>query len=64
VCLVVLEPVEILVPLLTDIALVRLLFLHALGSRVGCLSVRIDNREGAIPVLMQSLTIVTVLVCR
>ena len=59
--LVILEAVEVLVPLLTDIALVWLLLFHTLGPGIWCLRVRIDDRECAITVLVQSLIIVAVL---
>lgn len=60
-CLVVLEPVEVLVPLAADIALVRLFLFHAERSRIGGQCRRVDDGEGAVRVLLQILSIVAVL---
>jgi hypothetical protein len=61
---VVLETVEILIPLLADVALVRLLLLHSLGPRIWGLRIGVNDRECPVSVFMKSLIIVTVLACR
>lgn len=55
------EAVEILVPFAARFALVRLFLLHAQGAfvRNGCLG--IDDGEGAVCVIVQSLVVVTML---
>jgi len=58
--LVVLEPVQILVSLLADVALVRLLLLHTHSAGIWRLGVRVNDRKGAISVLMESLVVVSV----
>lgn len=57
----ILETVEVLVPLLAHIALVWLLLLHSLRAGVRSLSVRVDNRECAVAILVQPLVIVAML---
>lgn len=59
-CLVVFEAVEVLIPLLTDVALVWFLLFHTHGSRIRCLSVGINDGEGAISVLMEALVVMPV----
>jgi len=61
VCAMVLETVEVLVPLSAHLAAIRLLFLHADGAGIGYGSQRVDDREGAILVLLQLLVLVAVL---
>lgn len=48
----VLEPIQVLVPLATHITLIWLLLLHAKRTRVRGRSFRVDNRERAISVVM------------
>ena len=57
--LVILEPVQVLLSPLAYIALIWLLLLHALRSGVWCLRIRLDDRQGSIAVLVQSLITVT-----
>lgn len=54
------ESVQVLVPLTADLALVRLLLLHAECARVWRRCLRVDDGEGAVAVLMQLLRLVTV----
>lgn len=64
VSLVVFETVEVLVPLLANVALVWLLLFHSHGARIWCLGVGVDNREGSVAILMESLIVMTVLAFR
>lgn len=54
------ESVQVLVPLTADLALVRLLLLHAECARVWRRCLRVDDGEGAVAVLVQLLRLVTV----
>ena len=58
---VILEAVEILVSLLAYLALVWLFLFHAHDSRIWCLGIGVDNRVGAIPIVMKTLVVVSVL---
>ena len=57
----ILEAVQVLVSLLADLALVRLLLLHAHCPRIWSLGVGVDNGECTISILVESLIIVPVL---
>jgi hypothetical protein len=59
--LVILETIQVLVPLAADIALVGLLFLHTQCSRVCLESIGIDNGKSAVGVFVEFLGVVTVL---
>jgi hypothetical protein len=61
VCAVVLEAVEILVPLAAHLAAVWLFLLHAHGARVRYRCEGVDDRKCAVLVLLQLLVLVTVL---
>jgi len=50
--LVVFEPVQVLVALLADIALVRLLLLHAQGPWIRRLGVGVNDGEGSVSIFM------------
>ena len=54
------ESVQVLVPLVAVLALMGLFLLHAQGARVWSRSLRVDNREGAVAILMQLLSGVAV----
>jgi hypothetical protein len=58
---VVLEPVQVLVTFLADIALVRLLLFHAHCPRIGGLGIRVDNGECPVSIFMQSLIVMSML---
>jgi hypothetical protein len=60
-CFVVFETVQVLVALTARLALVRFFLLHSQGTLVGNRSLRVDNREGTIGIVMESLVVVTVL---
>ena len=55
------QTVQVLVSLAAVVALVWLLFLHSKSSGVGGRGFWIDNREGTVCVVLQSLIIVTML---
>ena len=57
----VLQTVKVLVTLTTDFAAVRLLLLHAEGTRIRGRRFRVNNREGTVGVVMQLLIVVAVL---
>lgn len=61
VLLVILESVQVLVPLAADRALVGFLLLHANGTGIGCTSDGVNYRKRTIRILLQFLVIVTVL---
>jgi hypothetical protein len=48
----VLEPIQVLVPLAAHLTLIWFLFFHAKRSRVRGSSFRVDNRERAVSVIM------------
>ena len=58
---VVLEAVEVLVPLATNLAAIWLLLLHTNSARVWYGCSRVDYGKGTIGVLLQLLILVTVL---
>ena len=55
------QTVEVLIPLVAVLALMRLLLLHSSLTRVRSRRLRVDDREGAVPILMQLLVLVAVL---
>ena len=57
----ILEAVEILVPLAADFAAIGLLFLHADGARIWNRCGRVDDGKGAVRVLFELLILVAVL---
>ncbi len=59
--LVVLQAIEIFIALATRIALVWLVLLHAQCSRIRGRCFRIDDREGAISIVVQGLRVVAML---
>lgn len=52
------QPVQVLVPLATDVAFVRLLLFHAKSSRIRCRGLGVNNRECAITIFMELLSLV------
>ena len=58
---VVLETVQVLVSLAADLAAVGLLFLHADCAGVRDRSRRVDDREGAVRILLELLVLMTML---
>ena len=55
------QTVKVLIPLVAVLALMRLLLLHSSLTRVRSRRLRVDDREGAVPILMQLLVLVAVL---
>ena len=55
------QTVEVLIPLVAVLALMRLLLLHSSLTRVRSRRLGVNDRESAVPILMQLLVLVAVL---
>lgn len=55
------QSIQVLVPLSTMFAAIRLFFLHAEGTRIRCGSLGIDDGERTVAIVVQCLVDVTML---
>ena len=59
--LVVFQPVEVLIAFATSLTFVRFFLLHAQGPFVGNRCLGVDNGEGSVSIVVQTLVVVTML---